>query len=165
MCYTHIYTTLSNLLCSLALQHKAILLFPLTLHSCSVSMCVKGLRRTDATGLWKSKPISVSESWGKALCIQNCFNQVDTLWQWQDLVHKEGQGQDTLWQLLTATRGINWTVCVYTHAFCYLWCHAWAVGCNSASVAVSWLSGWPGISHVDILSLSNKHKQHNSHSE
>lgn len=94
--YVWRYTALSNPLCLLALRHKAILLFALTLHSCSVSMCV--LRGTDATGLWKSKPISVSKSWGMALCIETCFNQADTLWQWQGLVHK-GQDLDTLWQL------------------------------------------------------------------
>lgn len=38
--YAWRYTALSNSLCLLALRHKAILLFALTPHSCSVSMCV-----------------------------------------------------------------------------------------------------------------------------
>lgn len=148
--------TITNSLCSLTLRHKAILLFALTAHSCSVSMCVKRSGRTDATGLWKSKPISVSESWGVALCIQTCFNQADTLWHRQGLVHNEGQGLDTLWQDWTATRGTDRLypcICIHS-ASCDAMLGQW--GGNSANVAVWWPSGWPGIGHVDIPSLSNK---------
>lgn len=117
---------------------------------------VKGLGRTDATGLWKSKPIAVSESWGMALCIQTCFNHDDTLWQRQGLVHNEGQGLDTLWHLLTATRGTDRLYpCMCMHSST---CNAalGQRGGNSANAAFWWPIGWPVMGHVDIPSLSNK---------
>ena len=149
-------TALSNSLCLLALWHKAILLFAPTLHSCPVSVCVKGPSRTDATGLWKSKPISVSKGRGVAFCIQTCVNQADTLWHRQGLVRGEGQALDTLWQAWTATRGPDRPypcICMLS-ASCGAMLGQW--GGNSANVAVWWPSGWPGIGHVDIPSLSNK---------
>lgn len=112
----------SFLLVSTAAQSNTSVCIDAALLLCQ-HVCVKGPGRTDATGLWKSKPISVSKSWGMALCIQTCFNQADTLWQWQDLVHKEGRGWTHCggsWQPHVAL-----TDCVRVCTCCYLWCHAW----------------------------------------
>lgn len=142
------------LVLSTAAQSNTSVCFDSALLLCQ-HVCVKGPGCIHATGLRKSKPISVSESWGMALCIQTCFNQADTLWQWQGLVYK-GQGLNTLRQLLTATRGTNWLcpcMCIHS-ATCDAMLGQW--GGNSANVAVFWPSGWPGIGHADIPSLSNK---------
>lgn len=124
--------------------HKAVHLLGVMVHACSVSIRLNGLWNTDATGLWKSKPISVSESWGTALCIQTPFYQADTMWQWRGLVRAEGQSLDTLWQFLTGTRGTEWLgACTHMRSATTLGQR----GGNSAKEAVFWVRGWPGILH------------------
>lgn len=152
--YVWRYTNLSNPFCllSTAAQSNTSVCIDAALLLCQ-HVCVKGPGRTDATGLWKSKPISVSKSWGMALRIQTCFNQADTLWQWWDLVHEEGRGWthcDGSWQPHVAlTDCVRVCTCILRLVMPCL------VG-NSANVAVFWPSGWPGMAHVDIPSLSNK---------
>lgn len=72
-----------------------------------------------------------------------------TLW-------RTGPALDTLWQAWTATRGTDRLCpCMCMHfATCDAPLGWW--GGKSANVAVWWPSGWPGIGHVGIPSLSNK---------
>lgn len=96
------YTAISNSLCSLALRHKAILPFALTLHSCPVSMCVlRGQGALMRQDYEKSKPISISESWGMALCIQTCLirlTQCDKGRVWYTTKDKAWTHCDSSWQ-------------------------------------------------------------------
>lgn len=122
-------------------------------------VCVKGSGRTDATGLWKekkkkekSKPISVLESWGMALCIQTSSNQADAPWHGQGRVHKEGQGPDTLWQARTATRGTDRLYpCMHMHFAAYDAAPGRGGGGddNSASVANRRPRSWAGMGQRD----------------
>lgn len=71
---------LSNFSCLLlALRYEAVVVWAHTPLLLRQHVCL-GLRMHWETGVWKSKPISISESWGVAFCIQTCFNQVGTSW-------------------------------------------------------------------------------------
>lgn len=154
--YVWRYTALSNPLCLLALRHKAILLFALTLHSCSVSMCVLrgrgALMRQDYENQSPS-PSRKAEAWLSAyrpvlIRLTHCDN--GRVWYTK---------KDRAWthcDSSTATRGTNrlWPCMPMHSATCDATLGQW--GGNSANVAVFWPSGWPGIGHVDIPSLSNK---------
>lgn len=132
-------------LVSTAAQSSSSVCFDIALLLCQ-HVCVKRPGCTDVTGLWKSKPISLSENWGVALCIQTCFNKADALWHRQSLVHNEGQDH-----IVTRLDSHTWhwpTASVYVHVFCYLWCQAWAVGwqfcqcCSLLAQGMTWHWSW-----------------------
>lgn len=133
------YTALSNPFCLLALRHKAILLFALTLHSCSVSMCVlrgRGVLMRQDYENQSPSPSRKAEAWPSAyrpvlIGLTHCDN--DRIWY----TKKDGAGH-----IATAPDSHTWhwpTVSVYVHAATCDATLGWQF-CQCCSLLASWMT-------------------------